>query len=125
MDEFLITAHQSTEKQALADQMRREMTPQERRLWQHLRAGKLNGLHFRRQQIVDGFIADFYCYKARLIVEVDGRVHDMQSEYDAERDAILTARSLHLLRITNTDIDTQILTVLARIKAAANMKAPL
>jgi very-short-patch-repair endonuclease len=57
--------------------------------WQHLRANQLNGLHFRRQQIIDGFIADFYCHVARLVIEVDGEIHQQQAEYDAERDRVL------------------------------------
>ncbi len=55
---------------ARARELRREMTPAEKVLWQELRGNKL-GLHFRRQQIIAGFIADFYCYAASLIIEVD------------------------------------------------------
>ncbi|NJL61087.1 MAG: DUF559 domain-containing protein [Methylacidiphilales bacterium] len=44
----------------------------------------LNGLHFSRQQIIDGFIADFYCHAAGFMIEVDGEIHDRQMEYDLE-----------------------------------------
>ncbi|MHB8778456.1 MAG: endonuclease domain-containing protein [Anaerolineales bacterium] len=50
---------------------RRDMTPAEKILWQELRANKL-GVHFRRQQVITGFIVDFYCHKAGLVIELDG-----------------------------------------------------
>jgi len=71
-------------KLLLAKQTRREMTPEERILWNHLRQNQLEGLHFRRQQVIAGFIADFYCDAARLAVELDGAFHE--PEYDAQRD---------------------------------------
>jgi very-short-patch-repair endonuclease len=52
------------------------MTPTEKILWQELRANKLC-VHFRWQQVVAGFIVDFYCHKADLVVEVDGDIHDL------------------------------------------------
>ena len=58
------------------------MTPAEKILWEELRANKL-GVHFRRQQVISGFIVDFYCHKAALVLEVDGDVHDLQQEEDA------------------------------------------
>ncbi len=64
------------EKLERAKELRRNMTPAERRLWNELRANRLGGWHFRRQQIIDGFIVDFYCHKAGLIIEVDGPIHD-------------------------------------------------
>src|SRR4051812_33525571 len=68
------------EKLARAKELRREMTPAERLLWSHLRRNQLNGLHFRRQQVIEGFITDFYCHSAALVVEVDGRIHEEQVE---------------------------------------------
>ena len=67
------------EKLQLAKELRREMTPAEKILWQEVRAKKL-GVHFRRQQIIAGFIVDFYCHKGVLVVEVDGDIHDLQQE---------------------------------------------
>jgi very-short-patch-repair endonuclease len=75
----------------------------------------LNGLHFRRQQIIDGFIADFYCHAARLVIEVDGEIHQKQAEYDTERDRILLARGLRLLRIRNEEVRQNLDKVLADI----------
>ena len=51
------------------------MTPWERKLWFHLRTNRLGGFHFRRQQIIDGVIVDFYCHALRLVEEVDGSGH--------------------------------------------------
>jgi very-short-patch-repair endonuclease len=91
------------------------MTPAEERLWQHLRAGRLAGFHFRRQQVIDRYIVDFYCYQADLVVEVDGDVHQDQVEYDHERDLYLQGRGLKVLRFTNTDVNGNLESVLARI----------
>jgi len=55
-----------------ARQLRTTMTPAEGLFWEHVRANRFMGLQFRRQQIIEGFIADFYCNKARCVVEVDG-----------------------------------------------------
>lgn len=100
-----------------ARELRRHMTPAESRLWQALRGKQLDGFKFRRQQIIDGFIVDFYCHAAGLVIEVDGSIHDEaeQAEYDAERTRALTARGLYVMRIRNEDILTDIDTVLTRI----------
>ena len=101
-----------------AKQLRREMTPSEADLWARLRRSQLGGFHFRRQQIVDGFIADFYCHAAGIVVEVDGTVHDTQSDYDAERDRLLSARGLIVLRVRNEEVGTDMDGVLGRIETA-------
>ena len=61
------------EKLQRAKELRREMTPAEKILWQGVRAKKL-GVRFRRQQVIAGFIVDFYCHKGALVVEVDGDI---------------------------------------------------
>lgn len=105
----------ASDKVRRAKELRQQMTEEEKILWQHLRANRLNGLHFRRQQVIDGFIVDFYCHAARLVIEVDGAIHQQQVEYDAERDQILTARRLRLLRIKNQDVRQNLESVLRRI----------
>ena len=60
------------EKLERAKELRREMTPAEKLLWKEVRAKKL-GVRFRRQQVIAGFIVDFYCHKAALVVEVSSR----------------------------------------------------
>jgi very-short-patch-repair endonuclease len=103
-------------KATRAKELRHQMTEEEEILWEKLRANRLNGFHFRRQQIIDGFIVDFYCHAARLVIEVDGKIHDNQIEYDTQRDQILRAKDLQILRITNTEIHTDLETVLQSIK---------
>lgn len=72
------------EKAARAKELRREMTAAEKILWGYLRANRLDGFHFRRQQVIAGFIVDFYCHPAGLAIELDGPVHANQVEYDRE-----------------------------------------
>ena len=96
-------------------QLRREMTEAEQILWQALRGRQ--GLRFRRQQIIDGFIVDFYCHAAGVVIEVDGGIHQQQqqAEYDSARDAALAQRGLRILRVTNDDVTTHLPATLARI----------
>jgi len=101
-----------------ARQLRRRMTEAEETVWQAVRANRLHGLHFRRQQIVDGFIVDFYCHAAGLVVDVDGPIHERQTEADRERDAILMGRGLHVLHLTNDEVLKDLPGVLARIWSA-------
>ena len=101
-----------------AKEFRKNLTPEERILWQQLRANRLDGWHFRRQQIIDGFIVDFYCHKAGLVVELDGPIHDGQAEYDVERDKALEIRGLRVLRIKNEEAHKDLEHVLVRILEA-------
>ena len=87
-----------------ARELRGAMTSAERLLWAALRAHRLNGLHFRRQQVIDGFIVDFYCSTAGLVIELDGPAHALHAHYDTERDQILSARGLRILRVSNDDV---------------------
>jgi very-short-patch-repair endonuclease len=105
----------TSEKHQRAKQLRKNMTPEEALLWQELRANKLAGWHFRRQQVIDGFIVDFYCHAASLIVEVDGGIHETQKERDAERDAHLTSRGFRIVRVTNDEVQHNLQGVLQKI----------
>jgi len=107
-------------KVQLAKDLRKNMTPEEQALWKRLRGNQLHSLHFRRQQVIDGFIADFYCHAGRLVVEVDGGVHEDQREYDAERDRIMTSRGLRVFRVTNEEIQQNLEGVLERIASEAS-----
>jgi len=112
-----IVIGQKVEKKKLqrAKELRRTLTPEEKILWQHLRTNRLAGLHFRRQQVIDGFIVDFYCHQSGLVVELDGTVHQTQKNYDAGRDRTLSQRKLRTLRIKNEEIRKNLEGVLARI----------
>ena len=98
-----------------ARELRREMTPAEKILWKHVKANRLNGLHFRRQQIVHGYFADFYCHQHELIVEVDGGIHELRQEYDAEREEYLNSPGLRVIRFTNDEITKNLNHVLQKI----------
>lgn len=100
-----------------ARELRREMTPAETILWQELRGNKL-GVHFRRQQVIKGFIVDFYCHKAALVIEVDGAIHDddAQKEYDIKREQVLNALGLRVVRFRNDEIEKNLLYVVEKIK---------
>ena len=104
------------EKLQRAKELRRDMTPAEAILWQEFRANKV-GVHFRRQQIIAGFIADFYCHKAALVVEVDGDIHDLQQEDDSRREKALREMGLTIVRFRNEDVIKDLPTVVARIKS--------
>jgi len=105
----------SKEKLQRAKELRRDMTPAEKTLWNELRANKL-GFHFRRQQIIEGFIVDFYCHRASLVIEVDGDIHDLQQEEDARREKALSALGLRVIRFRNDEVERNLLGVIERIK---------
>jgi very-short-patch-repair endonuclease len=106
------------EKLQRAKELRHEMTPSEKMLWKEIHANKL-GVHFRRQQIIAGFIVDFYCHKAALVVEVDGDIHDLQREEDAQREGVLSEMGLKIVRFRNDEILNNLLIVVKRIKELA------
>jgi uroporphyrinogen-III synthase len=89
--------------------MRREDTLAEKEVWNQLRDRRTLGLKFRRQVPIDRYIVDFYCHEIRLIVEIDGGVHDQpgQVEWDETRNTRLEEHGYKILRITNEDVLTQ------------------
>ena len=116
--ERIVTGQQVDEAhQKRARQLRREMTAEESLLWQRLRANRLDGLHFRRQQVIHGFIVDFYCHAAGLVVEMDGEGHAYQETYDQERDQILASSGVRILRISNHAVLHSLEEVFSSIRA--------
>ena len=115
-----------------ARRMRKEMTPPELTLWQHLRALKREGWHFRRQSPEGGYIVDFVCRAAKLVVEVDGVHHAdrKQAAHDERRDAELAEHGFRVLRFWARDIQTELDGVMQTIRAelgpakAASPEAP-
>jgi very-short-patch-repair endonuclease len=101
-------------KLALARSFRREPTLAEAAAWQLLRARTILGLKFRRQQVVGGFIVDFYCASLRLALELDGGVHDdtAQAEHDALRTEALSKLAIDVVRIRNDQVSAHALRVL-------------
>ena len=106
-------------KPQAAINLRNTITPTEAILWEQLRANRLAGLKFRRQQPIDGFIADFYCHAAGLVVELDGAVHNHTQEYDQLRDQIIAARGLFILRLPNNEIAHRLEESLEKIRQTA------
>jgi len=105
-------------KVQLSKALRTTMTPAEKLIWEQIRAKRLDGIKFRRQQVIVGFIADFYCDAAGLVVEIDGSVHNSpeQKTYDAERDRIFSEKGLTVLRIKNGEVFSDIGKVLEKIR---------
>ena len=108
--------HVTKEKLQRSHELRRDMTSAEKLLWQELRANKL-GVHFRRQQIIAGFIVDFYCHKAALVIEVDGDIHDLQQEEDARREKVLKEMGLTIVRFRNEDVIKDLPKTVRRIRS--------
>lgn len=102
--------------------MRREPSPFENKLWLALRAGRLGGAKFRRQNVVGPYIVDFACRMPRmLVIEVDGDTHGSTAERDARRTQYLEGRGYRVLRFTNTDVRTNLGAVLAAIGDALRL----
>ena len=104
---------------ARARELRRPMTPAEKKLWARVRNNQL-GLHIRRQHPIWRFILDFYCAEARLAIEVDGDTHAEpdQAEYDAARTEWLNARGYRVIRFDNSDVHRNLDRVVEAIQTA-------
>ncbi|MEA2999438.1 MAG: hypothetical protein QOK17_1271 [Sphingomonadales bacterium] len=105
-------------------ELRREMTPAERRLWSRLRGRRLGGFKFKRQEWVGPFIADFYCWEARLIVELDGTQHADRDEYDRARSAYLKREGFRVVRFWNNQVTDELERVLSTILAILEERVP-
>jgi predicted helicase/very-short-patch-repair endonuclease len=99
----------------VARQMRKEPTPAEDIMWQHLRDRQLLGFKFRRQHSIERFILDFYCSEAALVIEIDGPIHQYSKEEDAIRQEYIESYGLRFLRFTNDDVINNLESVLSRI----------
>ena len=86
-----------------ARQLRRDMTLAEARLWSAIRNNSL-GYRIRRQHPLGPFIADFYCHEARLVIEVDGPIHETQVVRYAQRDAWIAEQGIEVLRFKNDQV---------------------
>ena len=86
--------------------LRQYETAAELLLWKHLKGKQLMGSKFRRQHPIDKFIVDFYCHKKKLIIEVDGGIHEegIQKAYDIERENALVAMGYTVIRFKNKDV---------------------
>lgn len=107
-----------------AKELRRDMTPQERKLWyMFLRTYPVK---FYKQRIIESFIVDFYCHAAKLVIEIDGSQHyEPQGQaYDEERTAILKKYGLEVLRFSNREINTDFRAVCEQIDYTIKGRLP-
>jgi very-short-patch-repair endonuclease len=102
----------------LAKELRKAETKGEKLLWSKLSRNQLLDLHFRRQHPINRFIADFYCPKIKLIIEVDGSIHELPEykAYDIGRSDILNDFGITVIRFTNEQIIEQIDITIEQIK---------
>ncbi len=100
----------------LACNLRKELTPTERKLWARLRRSKLNGMPFRKQHAIGNYIVDFCSIKGKLVIELDGSQHTKQHAYDAERTAYLKSLGFKVIRFWNSQVMNDIEGVILAIR---------
>jgi very-short-patch-repair endonuclease len=108
----------------VARDFRKAPTPSEAILWRALRGKQLEGLKFRRQQPVGPFVVDFYCPQCRLVVEVDGPIHETQREADRSRQSLLEELGLRFVRVSAGLVENDLPAALGMIQAALQEASP-
>jgi len=101
-----------------AKMLRKNTTEAELKLWERLKGKQMLGLRFRPQHPIDMFIADFYCHPVKLVIEIDGGIHQStyQKEYDFGREGELENWGIQVIRFTNEEIENNINQVIKQIK---------
>jgi very-short-patch-repair endonuclease len=117
----------------ISSELRRNQTPTEKLLWKRLRKKQFHGYKFLRQHSIfyehycekRFFIADFYCSELRLIVEVDGGIHEQQKDYDQIRTEILEMqKGLRIIRFENKKVIKDMNNVLQKLELFSNPSHP-
>jgi very-short-patch-repair endonuclease len=110
-----------------AIELRNNPTKAEMVLWEQLKNKSLPGVRFKRQHPIDIFIADFYCHKYKLVIEVDGEIHNSpeNKEYDDGRAFEMEKYGIKILRFSNREVLENINNVIARIKQEIDSLSPL
>ncbi len=103
-------------KKEFSRNLRQEGTPEERKIWKALRNRSFLNLKFRRQHVIEGFVVDFYCYELNIAIEIDGKIHERQNEYDELRQSLIEEKGIKFIRVTNEEINRDINILLERIK---------
>src|SRR5688572_18147063 len=100
------------------------MTRAETLLWRYLKAHHIDGLGFRRQIPIRGYVADFVCHAAKLVVELDGESHDFQSRQhqDHVRDAWFRSQGYAVLRFNNDDVMKNLTSIVDAIRETASFR---
>ncbi len=104
--------------------LRKNMTPAEAILWKALQNRQIEGFRFRRQHPIGRFILDFYCPQLKLVIEVDGDVHNERQEYDQSRDKKIQEFGCYVLRFSNHQICSDFPNVLKKITQITQTLSP-
>jgi very-short-patch-repair endonuclease len=114
------------EKMEIAKNLRNNMTHTEQLLWEKLKGKQICGLRFRRQHPINLFIVDFCCHQVRLVIEVDGEIHDHQVEYNDGRSAEMEKFGVKVIRFGNSEIENAIEKVVFKIQSIVKerLKSP-
>ena len=108
-----------------ARENRHYQSPAEAKLWKVLRNYHVDGRKFRRQHPIGPYIVDFYCHEVGLVVELDGRSHDAQIDYDAARTAWLESEGYRVVRFANAQVMGDVVSVVEGIRlACGEMPSP-
>ncbi|MEO0376738.1 MAG: endonuclease domain-containing protein [Cyanobacteria bacterium P01_A01_bin.17] len=102
-----------------ARQLRRQLTPAEATLWKALRNRRLGDLRFRRQHPIGNFIVDFCCPAKKLIIEVDGEIHQQQQDYGEARTEHLERFGYRVIRFSNEAVENNLQNALEAIRPAS------
>ncbi len=110
-----------------ARELRHNPTPAERHAWTLLRNRGILGLKFRRQHVLHGFVVDFYCPSERLVIELEGNVHDTEAQrgYDQARAGFLQAAGYRVIRVRNRDVSREHLEAVLHEALETNREFPL
>ena len=98
------------------------MTGAEKVLRERLKNKQVLKLRFRRQHPIDIFIADFYCHTVRLVIELDGKIHKMQKEYDEGRTAEMEQFDIQVIQFKNEEIENNIESVIKKIESTIKQR---
>ena len=106
----------------MADRMRKNPTEVEKILWKHIKKFRSEGYVFRRQHPIDFYIADFYCHRLKLVIEVDGEIHETEKtrEHDDGRTGHLEHFGIKVIRFTNEEVINNNEFVIEQIKGYIN-----
>ena len=115
----------SERQRGRAKQLRQTMTRAETLLWRHIKASRIDNLSFRRQVPFQNYIADFVCFSAKLVIELDGESHDFveRQKADADRDAFFATQGFQTLRFTNDQAMSNLEGVVEAIRQAIKHRA--
>jgi very-short-patch-repair endonuclease len=105
-----------------AKQLRDHMTPTEKILWEKLKNKQICGVRFRRQHPIETFIVDFYCHAAKLVIEIDGGIHNKTKIYDAMRTEEIEKYDIFVLRYTNEEITANLNRVITDITTHTSLR---